>query len=423
MNKNAETLFEYLRNVIYDPKNANLDIDSLDQDFNKLGQGLAYFAQCIEQLSEFATALSNGDFHADTPPSSNQLAAPLKGLHSSLMHLTWQAKQVAKGDYSQRVDFMGEFASAFNMMIEQLADRQEKLEMEIKASQAQTASMQHSNNLLSSLVDHIPHQLFVVSGKTHEVFLANSMAEAELAKHPDYLKRILDYLVESGNDKGHREVEFFIPATDGHDDRYLNINTYVIQWHGVKSLALAIDDVSYEKRRISDLEIHAHYDSLTKLYTRFFGMRIFNEWLESRRQFSLIFMDMDSLKFINDKYGHADGDIYITRVADCLRAIPGEIISCRLGGDEFMVLLPDTSYDEAHKKALAVQKMLGESEYLEDKDYTYSVSYGIVEVSESTTDSSAAILGRADELMYEHKRARKKGRDAMSAGPEHKKTA
>ena len=409
-------LFDYLRDVIYDPKNANLNVDSLDEDFNKLGQGLAYFAHCIAQLSDFASALSKGDFNADTPPSSNQLAAPLKGLHSSLMHLTWQAKQVAKGDYSQRVDFMGEFASAFNMMIQQLAERQEKLEAEIKLSQTHAASMQHSNNLLSSLVDHIPHQLFVVSRKTHEVFLSNSMAEAELAKHPDYLKVILDYLVESGNDKGHRDVEFYIPATENHDDRYLHINTYVIEWHGVKSLALAIDDISCEKRRLNDLETHAHYDSLTNLYTRFFGMRIFNEWLEARKQFSLVFLDMDSLKFINDKYGHAEGDVYITTVADCLRAIPGEIIACRLGGDEFMVLMPDTTYEEAHKKALAVQKMLGESEHLEDKDYTYSVSYGVVEVSENTTDSSAVILGRADELMYEHKRARKKGRDTMASG-------
>jgi diguanylate cyclase (GGDEF)-like protein len=134
-------------------------------------------------------------------------------------------------------------------------------------------------------------------------------------------------------------------------------------------------------------------------------------------------MDMDSLKYVNDKYGHADGDVYITTVADCLKAIPGENIACRLGGDEFMLLMPDTTYDQAHKKALTMQKQLSESEQLEGKDYDYSVSYGIVEVNETTTDSSAAILGRADELMYEHKRARKKSRDTIATSMEEKKTA
>ena len=411
MNKNAEALFDFLRNVIYKPKEAKLDIDSLEEDFKKLGQGLAYFAHCITQLSDFARALSNGDFNAETPPPSNELAAPLKGMHASLMHLTWQAKQVAKGDYSQRVDFMGEFADAFNMMIEQLAERQEKLESEIKASQAHANSMQQSNILLSTLVDHIPQQLFVVSKKTHEIFLSNSLGEVETTRHPDYLKTILKYLIDSGNDKSQRQVEIYLPATETHADRYLDVCTYAIEWHGIKSLALAIDDISDEKKQLNDLETHAHYDALTELYTRFYGMRIFNEWLEKRRRFVLAFMDMDSLKYINDKYGHADGDLYIVTVADCLRSIPGDNVACRLGGDEFMVLMPELSYEQALERAQAVQNQLGEDKYLIGKDYTYSVSYGIVAVDENTTDDAATILSKADELMYKHKRERKKGRD------------
>ena len=414
MNRNAETLFEFLRDVIYKPKNAKLDLNSLDEDFNKLGQGLAYFAHCITQLSDFAIALSNGNFNAETPPSSNELAAPLKGLHASLMHLTWQAKQVAKGDYSQRVDFMGEFANAFNMMIEQLAERQEKLESEIKTSHAQAKAMQQSNILLSKLVNHIPQQLFVVSQETHEVFLSNSLAEVETTKQPNYLNMILKYLVDCGIDKIQRQVEVYLPATETQPDRYLDVSTYVIEWHGVNSLALAIHDISDEKRQLNDLETHAHYDTLTELYTRFFGMRMFNEWLEKRKRFALTFLDMDSLKFINDTYGHAEGDLYIVTVADCLRSIPGDNVACRLGGDEFMVLMPDTTYEQALEKAQAVQKQLSENKYLKDKDYTYSVSYGIVAVDENTTDDSATILGKADELMYEHKRARKKDRDTAA---------
>ena len=53
-------------------------------------------------------------------------------LHSSLMHLTWQAGEVAKGDYSQRVDFMGDFSEAFNAMVISLATHENLLRKKIE---------------------------------------------------------------------------------------------------------------------------------------------------------------------------------------------------------------------------------------------------------------------------------------------------
>ena len=119
----AEQLFDYLGKVIYDPANAELDVAGLPEDWQHFGVGLQYFAESVLESQRLAHALAKGDLACSLPSRNNELASPLKSLHASLKHLTWQTQQIAKGDYLQRVDFMGEFSDAFNTMIEQLAER------------------------------------------------------------------------------------------------------------------------------------------------------------------------------------------------------------------------------------------------------------------------------------------------------------
>ena len=122
----AEILFQYLRDVIYDPANASLDLEKLPESFQDFGNGLRYFATCVMETKSLALALSKGDLNGKVPPRDNEIAAPLKSLHASLRHLTWQTQQVANGDYQQRVKFMGDFAIAFNTMAQQLEERKKK---------------------------------------------------------------------------------------------------------------------------------------------------------------------------------------------------------------------------------------------------------------------------------------------------------
>ncbi|MDR1079911.1 MAG: response regulator [Deltaproteobacteria bacterium] len=122
-------LFEYLRDVIYNPHRARLDPNSLAGTERNLGLGIMFLAECISETRAFASALSKGDLGAPMPSAGNEIAAPLKTLYSSMKHLTWQAQQIAAGDYSQHVDFMGEFADSFNSMIRQLNQRNRELVM------------------------------------------------------------------------------------------------------------------------------------------------------------------------------------------------------------------------------------------------------------------------------------------------------
>ena len=112
--KNSELLFEYLRSILYDKKIQPLDVEQLDEPFRKLGRGLQYFAKTFTETKQYAAALSRGNLSVQPPSRENFLCENLKNIHANLNHLTWQAKQVAKGDYSQTVSYLGEFSEAFN---------------------------------------------------------------------------------------------------------------------------------------------------------------------------------------------------------------------------------------------------------------------------------------------------------------------
>lgn len=119
----ADTLFAYLHDVVYRPSSASLDIGTLPESFSDFGKGLQYFNHIISETRTFAKELATGNLDCTPPPSGNEISSALKSLHASLKHVTWQTQQVARGDYSQRVNFMGDFSAAFNNMIEQLEQR------------------------------------------------------------------------------------------------------------------------------------------------------------------------------------------------------------------------------------------------------------------------------------------------------------
>jgi diguanylate cyclase (GGDEF)-like protein len=83
--------------------------------------------ETLIDMREFLLALSAGDLSRSIS-RKGYLAGSLKALHSSLRHLTWQTGMIASGDFTQRVDFMGEFSESFNSMVQQLEETIHQLE-------------------------------------------------------------------------------------------------------------------------------------------------------------------------------------------------------------------------------------------------------------------------------------------------------
>ena len=83
---------------------------------------LDILTQKLQESQDFTLALASGKLDY-TPPQRNNIISPFKQLHSNMLHLTWQAQQIARGDYNQKVSFMGDFSLAFNKMIESLKEK------------------------------------------------------------------------------------------------------------------------------------------------------------------------------------------------------------------------------------------------------------------------------------------------------------
>ena len=406
MNPTASLLFEYLRKALYSPKDAILNLDDLPDDFKDLGKGLKFFVMQTLEAKELIAALSKGDLTTVRTSRGNEIAAPIKSLQSSLTHLTWQAKQIAKGDYKQRVDFMGEFADAFNTMVAQLGERQEALEKQIILTEQKNDSLAQGNLVLSALIQLMPVQIIVLARQSKEVLLINEVAKAESRVDENYIDMIIELLndkKEAGTGK-----DMYTEITLAGVIRYLCIKSFFVDWSGTDAEVLVITDESESNKKIKALEHDAYRDGLTLLYNRTFGMLTINAWVAEKRQFVVVFADLDSLKYVNDVFGHSEGDYYITNAGKHLSTLSPDAVVCRIGGDEFMLLVPNLDYYNVYNKMTEIYDNLANDEFLTGKTYTYSISFGMLEVKPDNKLTVQEILNTADERMYENKRMRKK---------------
>ena len=153
---------------------------------------------------------------------------------------------------------------------------------------------------------------------------------------------------------------------------------------------------------LEDLAIH---DPLTRvLNARSFTERLAQELRRNRRYgrpLSLLYLDLDDFKVVNDSHGHQTGDAVLRLVAEAIRgAVRQADIVGRMGGDEFAVLMPETADDVAEAAATRLATSLREA-FRGTPSVTASI--GIV----SCTDSGAGaddVLRHADRAMYEAKR-------------------
>ena len=125
-----EKLLALIHKVSEEIETTDIRVEDLSPEFQELGQAICDCLQQGQQIVRFAGALADGDLSVAIPPRSNYMAGPVKDLYYKLKHLEWQTNQVAEGDYSQHVDFLGSISDSFNSMIAQLKQREETIRMQ-----------------------------------------------------------------------------------------------------------------------------------------------------------------------------------------------------------------------------------------------------------------------------------------------------
>jgi diguanylate cyclase (GGDEF)-like protein len=128
---------------------------------------------------------------------------------------------------------------------------------------------------------------------------------------------------------------------------------------------------------------------------------------------TLLYMDLDEFKSINDRFGHAEGDLALKAFAHCLmEAVRGSDVIARLGGDEFLVLLTDSTPELALLAVERLQVALEKHNQGTQRGYELKCSVGRVQYEFAAHQDLEAWLKAGDQAMYEDKRQRKLNRPA-----------
>ncbi|HFD81111.1 MAG TPA: GGDEF domain-containing protein [Gammaproteobacteria bacterium] len=161
------------------------------------------------------------------------------------------------------------------------------------------------------------------------------------------------------------------------------------------------------ERSRRELELHSNLDTLTGLLNRRAlvdsATTMFKRLRRNKQKFVLLFADLDKFKAINDELGHAAGDVVLKEFADILlSSIRSTDIAARYGGDEFVMLLEDTSMDEAEIVATRIQKQV--SRWCDLNGVEFSVTFGLGEAP-THGDSFSSLLEQVDRALYHSKSA------------------
>lgn len=190
------------------------------------------------------------------------------------------------------------------------------------------------------------------------------------------------------------------------------LEAVILSW----ALAARIQQIRKEKdlavAQMKETRHLADHDDLTGLHNRRYLVNTFNGLLPSAGAVSLLLIDVDHFKRINDTYGHDAGDSVLKRVAwllqNCFR--PSDIVG-RYGGEEFLILLPETNAEQAKRAAEYVLQAVREHSFtVGNRELSCTVSIGVAQWRGDEADGIHEVIRRADEVLY---KAKESGRNRV----------
>jgi diguanylate cyclase (GGDEF)-like protein len=185
------------------------------------------------------------------------------------------------------------------------------------------------------------------------------------------------------------------------------IELSIAMWNvGEKTFYSAIvRDITKRKRLESELQTRATTDTLTQVYNRIKYDEIMKREIERAKRYnhplSLIMFDIDHFKMVNDTYGHAVGDYVLQALTHIVKLDLRETdYLVRWGGEEFVIIAPDTDIERAEILAERVRKSA--EEYKFERVGTVTVSFGVTQFTKNDTEDT--FIKRTDDALYAAKR-------------------
>jgi len=196
----------------------------------------------------------------------------------------------------------------------------------------------------------------------------------------------------------------------GEEDRYVHISARAVQNKGERvGLLITLDDVTERERLRKRLVEMASTDELSGLNNRRrfreYAVEAYRHALRYQEHISVLMMDIDNFKTINDTFGHFAGDTVIKDLAEMLReSFRGTDVVGRIGGEEFAVVMLGADTMKAYQKAEHFRQLVERKRIsFEKQQIRITISIGVAELKGETPDLDS-LLNSADNALYEAKR-------------------
>lgn len=271
----------------------------------------------------------------------------------------------------------------------------------------QQNSLASSYESLEFILSNVGSGIYVQDAATKEVLFTNTFMKENF--ETELREGTLDSLFGS------------CPVQDGKNygevycldqDKWYDLRKTDLKWVDGRSVILsAIYDITDKKQYQKRIEQQANNDFLTGLYNRMCCEKDLAHYVEESRETgkkgALFYLDLDDFKHINDGLGHQYGDVLLKAISHSLQRIRGLEETCyRMGGDEFVIIVPAGEYDRMEEIVEAIYQIFAKPWFLKGADYYCTMSMGIVTFPDEG-DTVQDLVKKADIAMYEAKKAGK----------------
>jgi diguanylate cyclase (GGDEF)-like protein/PAS domain S-box-containing protein len=209
-----------------------------------------------------------------------------------------------------------------------------------------------------------------------------------------------------------REIQLVSPTRE---ERILDIKKIPLfgKNGGIRGVIIAGWDITDRKKYEEELRLYATTDAMTGVLNRRTGLEMLEQQIKMAKRrpmkFTICYVDINNLKYVNDNFGHIDGDFMILKVVETIKANLREAdIVCRLGGDEFLIIFIDCNEAQARTIIDRITKALDEYNKKKEKPYPITISKGFAEYVAGEEINAEELIALADIEMYRDKQIMKK---------------
>lgn len=401
--KNSEIslLIEYLESLFQDKK-----IPEIPEIFNK-NEELQEFISKIKAIREAAGELGMSNLSHEIK-GTGYILGSLKNLQASLKNLTWTTKAIADGDFSQRVYFLGDFSDAFNRMTKRLESSIREIE----------EARQH----FEMIFETIPDATIISNIETGALIAYNraffemtKFSKEEIEKNPINIcdlyvdsseRELFVKTIEMAGEVRNMEISFY----GNNQKKHIGlVSSKLILFEGDPHVLTVIRDISERKIMEEEIRRLSITDPLTQSYNRLKLDETLQKEFDKAKKvtFTILILDIDYFKRINDTKGHQVGDQVLVEVVAILKEnVRKSDIVGRWGGEEFLIILPNASLEDGLLKAELIRAQV--ENYIFSNQSKLTISIGVATYMDDALPEE--IVSRADAALYQ---AKNKGRNRV----------